>query len=163
MCTTNNEKTWDLIIKTVLRKDIVTKQKIQLSAYNMKAQQEQKAQDAIEISQGKMNRTQTHADDLKAILGKGSMSQPKLPTLKKTIELNAGSLDKASPSKGIANHRLKKYPDILIRNNMRVTKDRVYNDFRNTLKEIIDVKNGLTKPDGLSERYNDDILSDNSL
>jgi|TARA_B110000285_G_C15039105_1_gene570879 hypothetical protein len=86
-----------------------------------------------------------------------------LPTLKKTIELNAGSLDKASPSKGIANHRLKKYPDILIRNNMRVTKDRVYNDFRNTLKEIIDVKNGLTKPDGLSERYNDDILSDNSL
>lgn len=38
MCTSNNEKTWEMIIKTVLRKDIQTKQKIQNSAYNHKWQ-----------------------------------------------------------------------------------------------------------------------------
>ena len=43
----------------------------------------------------------------------------------------------------VLNQRMAKYPDILIRNNMRVTKDRLYNDFRQTLKEIVDVKNGV--------------------
>lgn len=57
---------------------------------------------------------------------------------------------------------MSKYPDILIRNNMRVTKDRLYNDFRHTLKEIVDVKNGLCKADGLKEDYTDE-LSNRSL
>jgi len=52
---------------------------------------------------------------------------------------------------------MSKYPDILIRNNMRVTKDRLYNDFRHTLKEIVDVKNGLCKADGLKEDYTDEL------
>ena len=91
------------------------------------------------------------------------MSQPKLPSLKKTIEFKTGSksLEKLQ-QKSIINHRLSKYPDILIRNNMRVTKDRLYNDFRQTLKEIVDVKNGLCKADGLKESYTD-VLSNRSL
>jgi len=40
---------------------------------------------------------------------------------------------------------------------MRVTKDRIYNDFRQTLKEIVDVKNGFVKADGLKERYKDNV------
>jgi len=41
---------------------------------------------------------------------------------------------------------------------MRVTKDRVYNDFRQTLKEIVDVKNGKAKADGkIKETYTDNL------
>lgn len=42
----------------------------------------------------------------------------------------------------------KKYPGILIKHNMKLTKDRLLNDFRDTMREIIDVKNGRTRADG---------------
>ena len=32
---------------------------------------------------------------------------------------------------------------------MKVTKERLLNDFRDTMKEIVNVKNGRQKPDGL--------------
>lgn len=60
----------------------------------------------------------------------------KLPTMKKTLEMNSNSLDNFGDRKS---YRNKKYPDILIKNNLKVTKDRLFNDFRTTLKEIVDV------------------------
>ena len=41
------------------------------------------------------------------------------------------------------------YPGILIKNNMKLTKDRLFNDFRETMREIVDVKNGKTQADGI--------------
>lgn len=51
---------------------------------------------------------------------------------------------------GLGNGRNKHYPEILKKNNMKVTKERLLNDFRDTMKEIINVKNGRQRPDGLT-------------
>mgnify|MGYP004535232097 CR=1 FL=1 len=66
---------------------------------------------------------------------------------KKTIEITPSELTNypvtkktgGSPKKKITN---KNYPDILRKNNMKVTKDRLLNDFRETMREIVNVKNG---------------------
>jgi|APSaa5957512535_1039671.scaffolds.fasta_scaffold287187_1 hypothetical protein len=126
MCTTNNEKTWDMIIKTVLRKDISVKKKIQLSAFNHMAQQQlQYTEPSKEKTFERQDSQQKHENDINAIMNKGNYK--KLPTLKKTLEMNSNSLDNLNDRKS---YRNKKYPDILIKNNLRVTKDRLYNDFR---------------------------------
>ena len=43
----------------------------------------------------------------------------------------------------------KNYPEILRKNNMKVTQERLLNDFRETMREIVNVKNGRQKADGL--------------
>jgi len=43
----------------------------------------------------------------------------------------------------------KNYPDILRKNNMKVTQERLLNDFRETMREIVNVKNGRQKADGM--------------
>lgn len=44
--------------------------------------------------------------------------------------------------------RNKKYPEILRKHNLKLTQDR-FIDFRKTMKEIVDIKNGLREPDNI--------------
>tara|TARA_B110000285_G_scaffold196091_1_gene226829 strand:+ start:163 stop:405 length:243 start_codon:yes stop_codon:yes gene_type:complete len=67
------------------------------------------------------------------------------PNEKKTIEVTASELSnypKAQTTVSLKKYRNKHYPDILRKNNLKVTKERLLNDFRDTMKEIVNVKNG---------------------
>ena len=70
---------------------------------------------------------------------------------KKTIEITSSELNNypiVKKSVSIKKSTNKNYPDILRKNNMKVTKERLLNDFRDTMREIVNVKNGRQKADG---------------
>lgn len=46
---------------------------------------------------------------------------------------------------------------------MKLTKDRLCNDFRETMREIVDVKNGRLRPDGGQLQSSDHLLLDGGL
>lgn len=67
------------------------------------------------------------------------------PNEKKTIEITPSELNnypKAQTTISLKKYHNKNYPDILRKNNLKVTKERLMNDFRDTMKEIVNVKNG---------------------
>ena len=41
---------------------------------------------------------------------------------------------------------------------MRVTQNRIFNDFRDTLKEIVNVKNGVIQADGVKDNFENERL-----
>ena len=45
---------------------------------------------------------------------------------------------------------------------MKLTKDRLCNDFRETMREIVDVKNGRLRADGGQLQSSDQLLPDGS-